>query len=96
MEVLKLTLEAIIGVYILANPTGLKSVRYINHRQGKRDVVQADVPEIISRMSGTGVSRIGTELHRRILDDLVLKREMTRPLLVIVITDGQVRLPISV
>lgn len=93
MEVLKLTLEAIIGVYVLANPTGLSSVCYINHHMSKRNVTEADVPEILSRMGCTGSSRIGTELHSRTLGDLVFKREMTRPILVIVITDGQVRFP---
>lgn len=91
MEIFKLTLEAIINIYMLAKPTGLNLVRYLNHRQGKRNVTTEDAPGILDRMAGSGLTRLGTELHRRILHPCVLNTEMTRPLLIMIMTDLKVR-----
>lgn len=92
-EILTNTLNEICKIYSLANETGIQSVRYLNHRQGKGNVGLKDVKEVISRCAYTGVTRIGTELHRRVLSTLVLnpKVPMSKPLLVIIVTDGTVR-----
>lgn len=91
-EILTNTLNEICKIYSLANKTGIKAVRYLNHRQGKGNVGLTDVKEVIRRCAHTGVTRIGTELHRRVLGDLVLnpKVPMIKPLLIMIVTDGTV------
>jgi hypothetical protein len=96
VETLKKTLEQICQIYSLANPTdGIKSIRFINHHKGKGKVKKENVDEVVSRCSHVGVTRIGTELHRKVLIPFVLGSKekmitMTKPLLVMVITDGTV------
>lgn len=90
-EILKLTLDAIIDIYSLANSTGVRSVRYLNHPQGTKNVTKQDITEILDRMAYSGLSRIGTELHSKVLNTPEFNGEMTRPLLVFVITDSDVR-----
>lgn len=107
IETLKKTLEQILEIYSLANipkganaTDGIKSVRFINHRQGKGKFKNEHLDEVVNRSSYVGVTRIGTELHRKVLLPFVLGEKlrpvtMTKPLLVIVITDGTVRSLIS-
>lgn len=91
-ETLKKTLTEICDIYNLANHTGIKAVRYVNNLRGKKDVsTAADVEEVVNRCAHVGVSRIGTELHKRIIVDFVLKPVMVKPLLVIIIANGTVR-----
>lgn len=92
-ETLKKTLTEICDIYKLANKSGIKAVRYVNHTRGKKDVVTAlDLEEVVKRCAPVGVSRIGTELYKRIILDFVLKPkiEMVKPLLVIIIASGTV------
>lgn len=91
-KILTDTLTEICKIYSLANETGVKAVRYLNHRRGKGNVKVDDVLEVVKRCAHTGLTRIGTELHRRILNDLVLKPkvDMSKPLLVMIVTDGTV------
>lgn len=92
-KILTNTLGEICKIYSLANETGIKAIRYLNNRKGKKDVGLKDVAEVVSRCAHTGVTRIGTELHRRVLGGFVLKPEvpMNKPLLVMIVTDGTVR-----
>lgn len=91
-ETLKRTLTEICEIYNLANNTGIKAVRYVNNLRGKKNVsTAADVEEVVNRCAHVGVSRIGTELHKRIILDFVLKPGMVKPLLVIIIANGTVR-----
>lgn len=91
-EILKKTLTEICDIYNLANDTGIKSVRYVNSSRGKKDVSTApDIEEVIKRCASIGLSRIGTELHKKIVLDFVLKPGMVKPLLVIIIASGKVR-----
>lgn len=91
-ETLKRTLTEICEIYNLANHTGIKAVRYVNNLRGKKNVsTAADVEEVVNRCAHVGVSRIGTELHKRIILDFVLKPGMVKPLLVIIIANGTVR-----
>lgn len=97
-ETLKKTLTEICDIYKLANKNGIKAVRYVNNVRGKKNVVTAlDLEEVVRRCARVGVSRIGTELHKRIILDFVLKLEpaMVKPLLVIIIANGTVYLPNS-
>ncbi|KAI5851644.1 hypothetical protein DFP73DRAFT_629072 [Morchella snyderi] len=89
---LERTLQQIADIYTLANPTGIKSVRFLNHRQGKGNVKKEDVPAVIGRCAWIGLTMMGSELRRKVLQPFVLKdiTALKKPLLVMIITDGQV------
>jgi hypothetical protein len=90
---LERALQQVADIYTLANPSGIKSVRFLNHRQGKANVKKEDVPGVIGRCAWIGLTMMGSELRRKILLPFVLKdvAAMKKPLLVMIITDGQVR-----
>lgn len=92
-NILTNTLNEICKIYSLANETGIKAIRYLNNRKGKKDVKVEDVGEVVRRCAHTGVTRIGTELHNRVLSSFVLGPgvTMSKPLLVMIVTDGTVR-----
>lgn len=99
-KTLRNTLKEIVQIYNLANENGIKSIRFINHHKGKGNVKLGDLENVVDRCSRVGVTRIGTELHRKILIPFALgskekKVTMTKPLLVMVITDGTVSLYIK-
>lgn len=94
MEALRGTLKLICGIYSHINANGIKSVRYINNRRGKAKVTTEKVDAVIEGCARAGMSRVGAELRRKVLQQFVFKDGvvMTKPLLVIVISDGTVRL----
>jgi hypothetical protein len=86
-------IEQICAIYELANDKGVNSIRFMNHYEGGINVCKKDhVKSIIDSSPYTGVSRIGTELQRRVLDEFVPRpggdMTMTKPLLVLTFTDG--------
>jgi hypothetical protein len=91
-------LQAIAEVYVHARPEGILSVSFLNDNRGRKNVRPGDVQTMIEKHTWRGVSRIGTELKRKILDNLVYEpntvpRELKvreKPLLIMTITDGQV------
>lgn len=94
-QILRLVCE----VYEYTRPTGLKALRFLNEPKGRLGIktTHIDNLDISGKFtSWNGVTRIGTELKRKILDREIFKgkglQERERPLLVIVITDGEVRL----
>lgn len=97
MEALRGTLKLICGVYSHINSDGIKSVRYINNKRGKAKVTTEKVDAVVEGCARVGMSRIGAELRRKVLQPFVLGGTvvMTKPLLVVVISDGTVRSPLS-
>lgn len=90
---LEKTLKTIASVYTHARPEGLYAVRFINSNTGKRNVRKGHVRNILKNHPWRGATRIGTQLERKILNDFVYTgTDMKRPLLVMIITDGAVRL----
>ncbi|KAF8246235.1 hypothetical protein K440DRAFT_602803 [Wilcoxina mikolae CBS 423.85] len=85
-ETLKRVLENICRIYKLARPEGIVSVKFLNCPQGRKNVKNAD---FLDNHPWNGVTRIGTEL-KKILDTFVFLKKMTKPLLIMVITDGGV------
>jgi len=90
-ETLKKVLTQICRIFDLANPKGLTSVRFFNGRRGIKDFTEEKVSRLDEHI-WEGVTPIGTELKRKILDPFVFKPKepMKKPLLVMVITDGEV------
>lgn len=94
MEALRGTLKLICGIYSHINANGVRSVRYINNKRGKARVTTENVETVMGGCARVGISRIGAELRRKVLQPFVLGGTvvMTKPLLVIVISDGTVKL----
>ncbi|KAF8532073.1 hypothetical protein BDD12DRAFT_902534 [Trichophaea hybrida] len=86
-------LKEVITVYQCHRPKGIPSIRFFNSSPGKKDVIKDNWNKVMPEFC-RGVTKIGSELKRKILDPFVFKSktgdELTKPLLVIVITDGRV------
>ena len=89
IEALKTALQLIADVYTLARPDGILAIDFVNDSTEERDVRTDIVADIIAEHRFSGLSRIGTALKRKVLDNFVTE-DMERPLLVITITDGAV------
>jgi hypothetical protein len=87
-------LEAVAEIYGLAREKGIVSVQFLND-EGQKDVTPAKVANFRSDIRYGGVTMLGTQLQEGILDPFVLSRErMDRPLLTIIVTDGNVCSPV--
>jgi hypothetical protein len=103
-ETLKTVMNEVAEIYTLArpkaengNPGGIKSVRFFNTRQGKANVTPEKAKTILDSIAYTGLTKIGTELRRKILDPFLYKapEALKKPLLIMIITDGDVRPQVS-
>lgn len=93
IKILQQVLHVIAHFYALSQPDGkIKAVRFMNKRAGLDNVTPEEIMERISKHKYDGMTRIGKELEKKILKPFVSKK-MTRPLLVMIITDGDVSTP---
>ncbi|KAI5817325.1 hypothetical protein BZA77DRAFT_39340 [Pyronema omphalodes] len=87
-------LRGICEVYELSHDDGIPSVSFFNDPKTEEKIKKDDVAALEGKTSWQGLTRIGTELKKKVLDKHVFDgktvREMDEPLLVIVITDGEV------
>ena len=94
IETLISALSAICNVYKLVRASGVISVRFLNNAAGRKNVTAANVEKLRTGIVWKGVTRIGTELKRKILDKFVFDGkeviQRKKPLLIVVITDGEV------
>lgn len=91
-ETMKKTLNEITAVYDLANPTGIKAVQFLNAGTLHENIRNSNVHDLFKDRIYSGVTMIGTELQRKVLDKFVfMKESMLKPLIVMTITDGEVR-----
>lgn len=72
-------------------PAKIKAIRFMNNGLGAINVDDTDFPSAVAHSvdDNSGITMIGTELERQILTPLVTSA-MTRPLLVMIITEGEV------
>lgn len=96
VEQLQRLLGTIASIYTLARDQGILTVRFMNAPQHKPDVNDKTSRSVLKDHEFGGVTRVGTELKNKVLDEFVSKVEMRKPLLVIVITDGPVRFTFSI
>ncbi|KAG0641971.1 hypothetical protein HOY80DRAFT_685020 [Tuber brumale] len=92
VEILKGVLKIINDIYQHASEPeiGVRAIRFMNN-YNDRDNFLGNPYELIQDHYFGGTTKIGTELHKRILKPLVLgETPMKKPLLVMVITDGAV------
>jgi hypothetical protein len=83
-------------IYTLARSDGIVSVRFFNNREGRKNVTPQK-GDILSDITCTGLTMIGTQLRKKILEPFVYNmpgnpEDMgSKPVLVMVITDGDVQ-----
>jgi hypothetical protein len=89
-QTLKKVLKEITEIYSLARTDGIVSVRFFNTRYGKKNVHPRS-GDILSDSCYPGLSMIGTQLQKKILEPFVYNRKVdpkddaSKPLLVVVI-----------
>lgn len=91
VEALKNLMDEITKVYDLANPNGGLFIQFLNYSRGNKNVRNDSVRRIFGRHSYSGMTRIGTELENKVLSRYVFRKRPTKPLLVMVFIDGEVR-----
>ena len=98
IETLKNTLRVISRVFSLATEpgTGILAIRWFNSLQAAYNVTEENARSIVEEHKYGGLTRIGSTLQSRVLKPLVYDKNgtMTKPLLVMVITDGKVSAPL--
>lgn len=90
IKTFKKTMAEITSVYDLANPQGIRSVKFINSKKGLANIRRGNLRRNFAAMKFDGMTRIGTALREKILAQYVWANPMTKPLLVMIITDGEV------
>lgn len=93
IKILQSLLNAITSIYTLARERGVMTARFLNAEISKKNVTPQSVGSVISGHIYGGITRVGTELKRKILDKFVVGLVMETPLLVIVIGDRSVSSP---
>jgi len=83
-------IDHITEIYKLANQSGILAMRFMNRGGGKKDWT-GQSRQYLERHSYGGVTRIGTELQRKILKKFAMgNTNQSKPLLVLIVTDGPV------
>lgn len=93
IETLKRTISEITTIYDLAGPKGIRSIKFLNGKKGLRNIRSTNWKKRFDAHGYGGMTRIGSALKQKILNKFVFGTPMEKPLLIISITDGQVRLP---
>ena len=81
--------DHITEIYSMANESGILAMRFMNGRKGKKNWTQESSKEYLDGHSYGGLTRIGVALREKILDIFVNSKQ-SRPLLVLIVTDGAV------
>ena len=91
LKTLQETLKAVSAVYSLASEgKGINTVTLLNSPKLYLNVGPGNIKSLMKELSFEGLTNIGTKLREKVLIPYA-RDDMPRPLLVIVITDGQVR-----
>ncbi|KAH0603261.1 uncharacterized protein H6S33_008265 [Morchella sextelata] len=90
IETLHRTIDEITRIYDYANEKGIKSVKFLNEKKGIANVKNKNWKRNFKNKVYNGVTKIGTSLSQKVLDKFVWGETMTKPLLVMIITDGDV------
>ena len=89
-EILIKFVDHITEIYSMANESGILAMRFLNDSGGKKSWTGKS-QEYLDRHTFNGVTKIGTELKKKILDQFVIgNRNQSKPLLVLIVTDGAV------
>jgi hypothetical protein len=92
---LKDTLQRVASFATYLQPTGI-SLRFLNHRTDHTFDGLTSVEKIMNKIESiefSGLTMLGTELEEQVVKPLIKKAEqhkLRRPLIVVIITDGEV------
>ena len=87
-EILIKFVDHITEIYSMANESGILAMRFMNGAGGKKDWTGKS-KDYLDHHSYSGVTRIGTELKKKILDKFATGNpDQSKPLLVLIVTDG--------
>lgn len=90
IETLARIMREIIAIYDLANPNGIRAIKFFNAIRGLTNVTNKNWRSGFDAIKYDGITRIGNALKTKILEPFVWKTGMKKPLLVMIITDGDV------
>ena len=83
-------IDHITQIYSMANKTGILALRFLNDSGGKKNWTGKS-QKYLDRHNYNGLTRIGTELKKKILDFYATRNaNQSKPLLVLIVTDGAV------
>ncbi|PUU79850.1 hypothetical protein B9Z19DRAFT_977566 [Tuber borchii] len=83
-------IDHITEICSMANESGIAALRFMNSKGGKKDWTGKS-KDYLDHHSYGGVTRIGTELKKKILDKFAIGNpNQSKPLLVLIVTDGTV------
>ena len=84
--------DHITEIYSMVNESGILAMRFMNRGGGKKNWKDKS-QDYLDNHSYGGVTRIGTELKKKLLDKFVIRNSgQSKPLLVLIVTDGAVSL----
>jgi len=91
IKTLTTTLQRVAWTYSFVSEVGgIVSIKYLNQKKGNRKVKAGHVADIIKSLRFQGLTPLGTELRNKVLKEYADAEKMKRPLLVVVITDGEI------
>jgi hypothetical protein len=91
IKTLEETLEAIADVYSYApNGEGITGVEFLNQELDFKPLKPDRVKDLMKEVRFDGLTPIGKQLSKKVLQKYA-KETMQRPLLVVIITDAEVR-----
>lgn len=91
IKTLMTTLQRVAWTYSFVSEVGgIVSIKYLNQKKGDRKVKAGHVANIIKSLRFQGLTPLGTELRNKVLKEYADPDKMRRPLLVVVITDGEI------
>lgn len=90
IKTVKRTINEIATIYDLARPQGIRSIKFFNAPQGKKNVNRKTCNTSLRGHNFGGLTRVGTVLQKSILDKFVFGEQMKKPLLIMTVTDGEV------
>jgi hypothetical protein len=91
-ETLEKVLSNVAKIYTYARKEGIVAIRLSNHEKKAKNITEAKVKKLMPMIQYDGISMIGTQLEAKILKPYIYeKAQLEKPLLVVTITDGDVR-----
>jgi hypothetical protein len=84
-------LQTIARIFSTITKRRIKKITFTNQREEKNDVREEDIPDLVSKHRFANVTQLEKALKDRILDPLVNNRQLSKPLLIVTITDCKVR-----
>ena len=89
MEALVKLIDHITEIYSMANESGIKAIRFMNRAGGRNDWNKKSHEYLDHHIYG-GVTRIGTAIKKRILDEFITGNlNQKKPLLVLIVKIGR-------